>query len=162
MMKRLSVILCISAVLISVRPAQAQQLSDSCLDVIVNFDREMAGLLDAYLEAVPECPITLETPVRVWVLDVAWLRASAALGTAETLDIHSISSADVSEAWAGYLHSSQQYLNVFRIIQKTCHEDILPESHLCIELENQLLEYDSLWSLEETEFFELLAKEEIL
>ncbi|MCK4671584.1 MAG: hypothetical protein KAT47_03505 [Candidatus Aegiribacteria sp.] len=162
MMKRLSVILYISTLLISIGSAQAQQLSDSYLDVIVNLDREMAGLLDAYLEAVPECPITPETPVRVWVLDVAWLRASAALSTAETLDIHSISSVDVSEAWTGYLHSSQQYLNVFRIIQKTYHKDILPENHLSIELEDQLLEYDSLWSLEETVFFELLAEEEIL
>lgn len=162
MMKRLSVTLYISALIISVGSAQAHQLSDSCLDVIMDFDREMAGLLDAYLEAVPECPITPETPVRVWVLDVAWLRASAALEIAETLDINSISSDNLSEAWAGYLHSSQQYLNVFRIIQKIFHEDTLPESHLCIELENQLLEYDSVWSLKETVFFELLAEEEIL
>ncbi len=161
-MKRLSVILCISSLLISVGSAQAPRLNDSCFDIIVDLDREMAGLLDAYLEAVPECPITPETPVRIWVLDVAWLRASAALSTAAALDIHSISSAEISEAWTGYLHSSQQYLNVFRIIQKTYHEDILPESHLCIELENQLIEYDSLWSLEEAVFFELLAEEEIL
>ncbi len=162
MMIRLSVILYISALLVSAGSAEAQRSSDPCFDIIVNFDREMAGLLDAYLEAVPECPITPETPVRVWVLDVAWLRASAALDTAETLDIHSISSYNFSEAWTSYLHSSQQYLNVFRIIQKTYHEDILPDSHVCIELENQLLEYDSLWSLEETVFFELLAEEVIL
>lgn len=162
MMKILSVILYISSLLISAGSAQAQRLSDSCLDVIVDLDREMAGLLDAYLEAVPECPITPETPVRIWVLDVAWLRANAALDIAETLDIHTISSDNLSEAWTGYLNSSQQYLNVFRIIQKTYHEDILPDSYLCIELENQLLEYDSLWSLEETTFFELLAEEEIL
>ncbi len=162
MMKRFSIILCTSFLLFSVGSANAQRLNDSCFDVIVDFDREMAGLLDAYLEAVPECPITPETPVRIWVLDVAWLRASAALSTAAALDIHSISSADISEAWTGYLHSSQQYLNVFRIIQKTYHEDILPESHLCIELENQLLEYDSLWSLEEAVFLNCLQNEETL
>ena len=162
MMKRLSVILCISVLLISVVSVYAQQSGDSTFDVIVNCDREIAGLLDAYLEAIPECPVTTHTPVRIWVLDVAWLRASAALDTAETLNIHSISSDNLSEAWTDYLHSSRQDLNVFRIIQKTYHEDILPGSHLCIELENQLLEYDSLWSLEEAAFFELLAEEEIL
>ncbi len=160
MMKRLSVILYMSVLLIMICSAEAQQLSDSYLDVIVNFDREMAGLLDAYLEAVPECPITPETPVRMWLLDAAWLRAAAALDTAETLDIHLNSSYNLAEAWTSFLNSSQQYLNVFRTIQTTYHEDILPDSEVCIELENQLLEYDSLWSLEEAVFFELLAEEE--
>ena len=146
--------------LIVICSAEAQQLSDSYIDVIVNLDREMAGLLDAYLEAVPECPITSETPVRLWLLDVAWLRAAAALDSAETLDIHSISSHDLAEAWTSYLNASQQYLNVFRTIQIAYREVIPPDSEVCIELENQLLEYDSLWSLKEAVFFELFAEEE--
>lgn len=125
---------------------------------IVNFDREISGLLDAYLEAVPECPVYPDTPVRLWVLDLAWIRVDAAINEAEALG--SVFSDSTAEAWSSYLNSSREYLGVFSDIQMTYHLTVVPECSACIELENRLLIADSLWRIDEMEFFELFTKEE--
>lgn len=128
------------------------------MQFIVNFDREISGLLDAYLEAVPECPVYLDTPVRLWVLDLAWLRADAAINEAEALG--SVFSDSIAEVWSSYLNSSREYLEVFSDIQRTYHLTVVPECSVCIELENRLLIADSLWRTDEMEFFELFTEEE--
>jgi len=128
------------------------------MQFIVNFDREISGLLDAYLEAVPECPVYPDTPVRLWVLDLAWIRADAAISEAETLI--TLFSDSTAEVWSSYLNSSMEYLRVFSNIQRTYHQTAVPESTLCINLENALLITDSLWRVDEMEFFELFMKEE--
>ncbi len=128
------------------------------MQFIVNFDREISGLLDAYLEAVPECPVYPDTPVRLWVLDLAWIRADAAINEAEALG--SVFSDSTAEAWSSYLNSSKEYLRVFSDIQKTYHQTGVPECSVCIELENRLLIADSLWRIDETELFELFTEED--
>ncbi|MCK5117768.1 MAG: hypothetical protein KAR44_14320 [Candidatus Aegiribacteria sp.] len=129
------------------------------MQFIVNFDREISGLLDAYLEAVPECPVYPDTPVRLWVLDLAWIRADAAITEAETLI--TVFSDSTEEVWLSYLDSSAAYLNVFSEIQRTYHLPDVPDSSICIELENELLIADSLWRIDEMKFFALFTEEEI-
>ncbi len=128
------------------------------MQFIVNFDREISGLLDAYLEAVPECPVYPDTPVRLWVLDLAWIRADAAISEAETLITVFSDSTEV--VWLSYLDSSAEYLRVFSKIQRTYHQTDVPDSSICIELENELLIADSLWRIDEMKFFELFTEEE--
>jgi len=128
------------------------------MQFIVNFDREISGLLDAYLEAVPECPVYPDTPVRLWVLDLAWIRADAAITEAETLK--TVFSDSTEEVWLSYLDSSSEYLMVFSVIQRTYHQEEVPESSVCIELENALLIADSIWRIDEMKLFELFTEEE--
>jgi hypothetical protein len=125
---------------------------------LVDLDREIAGLLDAYLEAVPECPACSDTPLRLWVLDLAFIRADAAMLEAETIDMQF--SGSIEEAWLQYLDSSREYIRIFLQIQNAYHSESLPEATECVELENNLLIADSLWRIDETELFELLSKEE--
>ncbi len=128
------------------------------MQFLANFDREISGLFDAYLEAVPECPVYSDTPVRLWVLDLAWIRADAAINEAETLN--SMFTESTSEVWLSYLNSSKEYLRVFSDIQRTYHQTCVPESSVCIELENGLLTADSLWRIDEMKLFELFTEEE--
>jgi len=127
----------------------------------MDMDREIEGLLDAYLEAVPECPVHPDTPVRLWVLDLAWLRADAVINEAETLNTGSFLSGSTMEVWSEYLFSSKEYLNVFLEIQQAYHNTDVPDSILCIELENELLNIDSIWSVDETNLFESFVEEEV-
>lgn len=130
------------------------------MQLIMNLDREISGLLDAYLEAVPECPVYPDTPVRLWVLDLAWLRAEAAIDEFERLNTGATFSDSTAEAWSAYLLSSKEYLRVFSVIQGTYHQAGVPESTVCIELESELLSIDSLWRINETELLELFVEEE--
>lgn len=128
------------------------------MQFIVNFDREISGLLDAYLEAVPECPVYPDTPVRLWVLDLAWIRADAAINEAESL--RAVFPDSIAEVWSSYLNSSKEYLRVFSVIQRTYHQIDVPESSICLELEHELLIADSIWRIEEINLFELFTEEE--
>ncbi|NOQ22851.1 MAG: hypothetical protein GQ565_09445 [Candidatus Aegiribacteria sp.] len=128
------------------------------MQFIVTFDREISGLLDSYLEAVPECPVYPDTPVRLWVLDLAWIRADAAISEAENLI--TVFPDSTAEVWLSYLNSSKEYLRVFSDIQRTYHQTGVPESTVCIELENALLITDSIWRIDEMKFFKLFTKEE--
>ena len=129
------------------------------MQFIVNFDREISGLMDAYLEAVPECPVYPDTPVRLWVLDLAWIRANGAICEAETLA--AVFSDSIAEAWLSYLDASAAYLSVFSDIQRTYHETVVPDHSVCIELENELLIADSLWRHYEMTLFKMFTEEEI-
>lgn len=131
------------------------------IDLIVDLDREISGLLDSYLEAVPECPVYTDTPVRLWVLDLAWLRADAVINEIEILNTEAVFSGRTAEVWSVFLFSSKEYLRVFSEIQGIYHQTGVPENTVCIELENDLLNIDSLWRLSEIELFELLLEEEV-
>lgn len=131
------------------------------MQLIIDFDREIAGLLDAYLEAVPECPVYTDTPVRLWVLDLAWLRADAAIEEVEIINTEAEFSDSTAKAWSAYFLSSKEYLRVFSEIQSAYHQTTVPESTVCIELESKLLNIDSLWRIDETELFVLFVEEEV-
>ena len=161
MKKILFLALVFSLVPHAAKTVEAQLAEPRSMQLIVNLDREISGLLDAYLEAVPECPVHPDTPVRLWVLDLAWLRADAAIDEAETLLYGSLPSDSAAEAWTSYLASSIEYLNVFSEIQRTYHQTAVPESTICIELENSILYTDSVWRTDEIKLFELFAKEEM-
>lgn len=130
------------------------------MQLIINLDREISGLFDAYLEAVPECPAYPDTPVRLWVLDLAWLRAEAAIDEVEILNTGATFSDSTAEAWSAYFLSSKEYLRVFSVILGTYHQTDVPESTVCIALESELLDIDSMWRINETELFELFVEEE--
>jgi hypothetical protein len=129
------------------------------LDFLRDLDIEVAGLLDAYLEAVPECPVRSDTPIRLWVLDVAWLRVSGILDTALELDSHAFGPDFPSREWEVYLQASSSFLTVFGTISETYHLDSVPDSTRCIELETDLLRADSLWRETESNLFLRLAEE---
>lgn len=133
--------------------------SSFSLDFLRNLDIEVAGLLDAYLEAVPECPARPDTPIRLWVLDVAWLRVNGALDTALELDSTSFDPYFPSQEWEAYLQASGDCLAVFGTISETYHLDSVPDSMRCIELETDLLRADSLWRVAESNLFMRLAEE---
>lgn len=158
MMKKITFILVLVLLPVDGYTASSSIPEPEIMQFIVNFDREISGLLDAYLEAVPECPVYPDTPVRLWVLDLAWIRADAAITEAETLI--TVFSGSTEEIWLSYLDSSVEYLRVFSDIQRTYHLADVPERSVCIELENALLTADSLWRIDEMKFFELFTEEE--
>ena len=125
----------------------------------MNTDREVAGLLDAYLEAVPECPVRPDTPIRVGVLDLAWLRADAAMEQLDGLDIARHIPDTMAYVWTEYIASTRRLLDVFTEVQEAYHGPVLPESLLCMELEDRLIRADSIWRRSERALFELLAEE---
>lgn len=145
----------------AVNAVEHRLLEPLTMDLIIDLDREISGLLDAYLEAVPECPVYSDTPLRLWVLDLAWLRADAAIKEIETLNAEVVFSDSTAEVWSAFLISSKEYLSVFSEIQGIYHRTGVPESTVCIKLESELLNIDSLWRLDEIELFELSVKEEV-
>ena len=158
MMKKIIFILVLVLLPVDGYTASSSIPEPEIMQFIVNFDREISGLLDAYLEAVPECQVYPDTPVRLWVLDLAWIRADAAITEAETLI--TVFSGSTEEIWLSYLDSSVEYLRAFSDIQRTYHQADVPERSVCIELENALLTADSLWRIDEMKFFELFTEEE--
>lgn len=129
------------------------------MDVLVNTDREVAGLLDAYLEGVPECPVRPDTPLRVWVLDLAWLRADAAIDELAAIDMAPSLPDTMDFAWTDFVSSSRRLFDVFTEVREAYHGPEMPDSQLCIELEGRLIRADSVWRSAERVLFELLAEE---
>jgi len=129
------------------------------LEFLRNFDTEIAGLLDAYLEAVPECPLREDTPVRLWVIDTAWIRANGALETALSIDTRGFGSDFPVLEWETYLSASGDYLEVFGTVQKAYHLVPPPDGPGSLELEMHLLRADSLWRMAELNLYERLAEE---
>jgi len=129
------------------------------MDVLVNADRELAGLLDAYLEGVPECPARPDTPLRVWVLDLAWLRADAAIDEMADVDMTRRLPDTLAFAWTDFVSSSGRLFDVFTEVQEAYHRPEMPDSQLCVELEDRLIRADSVWRSSERVLFELLAEE---
>jgi len=124
-----------------------------------DIDVEIAGLLDAYLEAVPECPVRADTPVRPWVLDVALLRVGGAIETAAGLDVSSFGDPFPVTEWEDYLLTAADLRDVFRAISETCHSDSVPDSLTSIGLEGDLLRADARWREAESRLYERLAEE---
>jgi len=128
------------------------------VDFLAHLDRELSGLLDAYLEAVPECPVHPDTPLRLWVLDLAWLRAKSAVdsllmidGTAFTTD---------SLLWSRFVSGTLDLFEVFSGIQEVYHETDVPGDSMCIKLEDMLISADSTWRHYETVLLDSISKEE--
>ncbi len=157
-MKAIMYIFVLGLLPVEIYAAQTVIPEPAIMQFIVNFDREISGLLDAYLEAVPECPVYPDTPVRLWVLDLAWIRADAAICEAETLV--TVFSDSIAVAWLSYLDSSAAYLRVFSEIQRTYHETPVPDHSVSIELEDELLIADSLWRYYEMNLFKMFTEEE--
>lgn len=132
------------------------------LPLLVDLDREVSGLLDAYLEAVPECPVLPDTPLRIWLLDLAWLRAEAAIDELMELDGDALFFDDSSRSvWVEYVTDTGELFDAFSDIQSAYHDPRLPDSALSVELEIRLLEADSAWRRSETALFELISEEGI-
>jgi hypothetical protein len=154
-------VLAVFLLVMSAPPAESVQAAGSSfsLEFLRDLDIEVAGLLDAYLEAVPECPARADTPIRLWVLDVAWLRVGGVLKTAMELDTLGFGTGFPMQEWVLYLQASGTFLDLFGSISETYHSDSVPESQRCIDLETDLLRADSLWRVAEFNLFERLAEE---
>lgn len=161
MMKNILLILILALIPVAGKAVAAHLPEPRTMQLIVDTDREIAGLLDAYLEAVPECPVYPDTPIRLWVLDLAWLRADAAISEIKLINEGAVFSDSTVDVWEAYLFSSTEYLRVFSEIQRIYHQTNVPDGAVCIELESMLLNIDSLWHIHETRLFELFAEEEV-
>lgn len=151
-----------SALMLCLAFTSAAAASSGSVPLLVDLDREVSGLLDAYLEAVPECPVMPDTPLRLWLLDLAWLRAEAAIDELMELDGEALFSDDSSRiVWTEYVTLTGNLFNVFSEIQTAYHGPGLPDSALSVELEVRLLEADSAWRRSEMVLFELLSEEGI-
>ena len=129
------------------------------LSLIDRMDREMSGLYDAYLEAIPECPVLEDTPIRLWLLDLAWLRASGGLTTA--LAFAPPEEAGLDEAWHAYISTSVDYMTDFRRVRDIYARDFLPDTSLSIDLERMLFNTDSIWQLSEEVLLNTFAEKEL-
>ncbi len=143
---------------LSVAPVTQTDTDQYFITVVDRMDREMSGLLDAYLEAVPECPVREDTPVRIWLLDLAWLRATGSMRDAASFSLPEIEG--LEEAWSRYLKTSAEFLSVFRYIRYVYSKGIFPDSSLSLELERRLLSADSLWQTAEVHLLNTFAEED--
>ncbi|MFO7949344.1 MAG: hypothetical protein R6U36_03145 [Candidatus Fermentibacteraceae bacterium] len=123
---------------------------------LAQLSREMTGLLDGYLEAVPECPPEEDTPVRLWRLDSAWLRADAVFGAVS--DTASAPQGVEPAAWGEYTESCRSLLDAYGELVRTYHGD-LPDSARAVRLEDGFLSACSLYALRETAVMDLLEEE---
>ncbi len=132
------------------------------LDQLVAMDREVAGLLDAYLEAVPECPAGEDTPLRLWVLDLAWLRADAAIDSVSRLNYSVLFPDSQKVIWTDFISATTELFAVYTEIQQFYHDASPLDSIECMELEDRLIMTDSLWRGSEAVLFSTIAEEELL
>ncbi|MFO8183842.1 MAG: hypothetical protein R6U39_06670 [Candidatus Aegiribacteria sp.] len=152
----------LSALILCLTFPSAAAASPGTFPLLVDLDREVSGLLDAYLEAVPECPVLPDTPLRMWLLDLAWLRAGAAIDELMELDGEALFPEDSSRSvWDEYVTLTGNLFEVFSEIQSAYHGPLLPDSAVSVELEARLLEADSAWRRSEMVLFELLSEEGI-
>jgi hypothetical protein len=132
------------------------------MEPLVMLDREVSGLLDAYLEAVPECPVRQDTPLRMWVLDLAWLRADAAIDEVMNVDYSELFTDNQMVVWDEFRLRTKALFDVYTEVQRVYHESSPPDTGLSIRLEDSLLEADSLWRESEMILFETISEEELL
>jgi len=151
---------CLLSVLICLiqNPAAPDSEEIAFISLIDRMDREMSGLFDGYLEAVPECPVLEDTPIRIWLLDLAWLRASGTLTTARAFS--SPDDADLEEVWHTYIATSANYLKCFRHVRNIYARGFLPDTSLSIDLERMLFNADSIWQLSEEALLNTFAEKE--
>lgn len=115
--------------------------------------REMAGLLDGYLEAVPECPPRPDTPVRLWQMDSAWLRANAVLGA-----VVDTAGTGAEPEWTGYMQACRGLMAAYRSVLDAYHAG-LPDSASAVRLEDGLLAACSLYADRENRLLSTLEEE---
>jgi len=151
-MKTVAVLLFAAALL---EPA-AMSGSPLSLSHLAQLSREMTGLLDGYLEAVPECPPREDTPVRLWRLDSAWLRADAVFGAVS--DTSSAPQGVGPAAWGAYTESCRGLLDAYGELLQAYHGD-LPDSARAVRLEDGFLSACSLYALREEAVMDLLEEE---
>lgn len=125
---------------------------------ILMLDREMGGLVDSYLEAVPECPVRGDTPVRLWLLDLSSIRVRGALRPA----LLSAGDADdpvLRGALKRYLLCCETCLEAFDDVRAALRSEAVPDSVSCISMEEALIEADSAWLEAGSALFGRLAEE---
>jgi hypothetical protein len=123
---------------------------------LVQLDREMGGMLDAYLEAVPECPVMEDTPVRLWLLDLALVRAEGAYRRA--FSEPPPSDGDLRAAVKRYLSSCEAYLAVFTEVRDALRAGS-PGPEECERAERGILSADSSWTGAGSRLFGLILEE---
>lgn len=121
-------------------------------------DSAVSGLLDAYLEAVPECPAREDTPVRQWLLDLAGIRAGASLRDASTL-IRRSRTDDLRSRLKHYLWACKACLDTFSDLRDMYRPGVTPDSAACIAAESELIAADRAWLASGLSLFGLLAEE---
>lgn len=121
-------------------------------------DSAVSGLLDAYLEAVPECPAREDTPVRQWLLDLAGTRAGASLRDASTLIRRSRSDC-LRFRLKHYLWACKACLDTFSELRNMYRPGAIPDSAACIAAESELIAADGAWLEAGLSLFGLLAEE---
>lgn len=138
--------------------ALLQQTGDRIPGDLLLLDSGMAGLFDAYLEAVPECPARDDTPVRFWLLDLAGSRASAGLRNAVRL-LRRTRDSDLRSALKSYLWTCSAYLDSFSDVREMYRAPAPPDSAGAMEAEDGLFERDEAWLDAGSALFALLAEE---
>ncbi len=153
MIKTLTILI----MLLTLTSAEQEPADD--LQVLIDLDREVSGLLDAYLEAIPECPARPDTPLRLWVLDLAWIRAGSAIDSMMTLQPPMLLPDSQLSSWTDFISGTEELFGVFTEIQNAYHGPSLPDSSQCVMLEDRLLRADSVWRHSEMTLFELMSEE---
>ena len=134
------------------------QTGDRIPGDLLLLDSGMAGLFDAYLEAVPECPAREDTPVRFWLLDLAGSRASAALRNSVHL-LGRTRDRDLRSALKSYLWTCSAYLDSFSDVRDMYRAPGAPDSAGAVGAEDGLFERDQAWLDAGSALFALLAEE---
>ncbi|MBC8428875.1 MAG: hypothetical protein H8D05_01385 [FCB group bacterium] len=153
----ITILLGITVLFYSVSAQETEEDTVNPLGIIIHLDREISALFDAYLQAVPQCPISKGNEANNWIIDIALLRAKFAYTLA--LNFPQSPDSTLTNAWIDYLDASLQYIEVFSVIQKTYHSSV--DSIVSVALENELILCDSLWSVRETDLFQILAEKGI-
>jgi hypothetical protein len=146
------------AICISVAQIAQIDADESFVTVIDRMDREISGLLDAYLEGIPECPVRDDTPVRIWLLDLAWLRATGSIRDASSYPLPAVEG--LEDAWSRYLKTSVSLISVFRYVRDIYSQDLIPDSSLSLELEIRLIDAYSLWQTAEAHLLNTYTEED--
>ena len=137
--------------------------SDEPAEVLMQLDREVAGLLDSYLEAVPECPVREDTPVRLWLLDLAWLRASLAVERAQGISAWiSGQGEEIELAWDSCLASIDDCLVLYEELRDFYRTPAWEAPELSMLLEDSLIYTDSVWMQCELDLFGLLNEKGLI
>ncbi len=123
---------------------------------LAQLSREMTGLLDGYLEAVPECPPREDTPIRLWRMDSAWLRAGAVFEA--VMDTATAPAGAGPVAWRAYTRSCGDLLDAYADVMEAYHGG-LPDSVGAVRLENGILTACSLYAAREEALLDLLEEE---
>jgi len=143
--------------LLSVGPGPLPNAKELALGRLTGLDREMGGLLDAYLLAVPECPPMEDTPVRCWGMEAAGLRAEVTRRSALWV-LWYMPDVETRSALKHYLAACDSYLSECGATIRAYCRGELPGAAEAVDLEDSLLQVDSVWSERGAELFDLLEE----